>query len=80
MTTPSETITFYDVRHSCGLCGRFIAESAIRERDFRDDSYYYGIRTETEYDCTGCGTVRDEPSITQTRALTLAEHINGRTS
>lgn len=46
-------------RFAC-RCGRFLSESAIRSQDFRDDSDFYGIRTEVEWDCSRCGTVKGE--------------------
>lgn len=53
------TATYNVTRFACH-CGRFLAESAIRHTDHRDDSRYYGIRTEVEWDCTRCGTVKGE--------------------
>lgn len=46
-------------RFAC-TCGRFIPESAIRYTDHRDDSTFYGIRSEVEWDCSRCGTVKGE--------------------
>lgn len=46
-----------DWRWSCPKCGRFIAESAIRSEDHRDDSTYYGISTEYAAKCAKCGDV-----------------------
>lgn len=48
-------------RFAC-TCGRFIAEAAIRYEDFRDDSTYFGIRTEVKWDCSRCGTVKGDGS------------------
>lgn len=50
---------YCDVRFAC-TCGRFLAESAIRETDRRDPSAYYGVSTDTEWDCSRCGTVTDQ--------------------
>ena len=52
-------VTVNVTRFAC-RCGRFLRESAIRCTDHRDDSRYYGIRTEVEWDCTRCGTVQGE--------------------
>ncbi|HEY9411142.1 MAG TPA: hypothetical protein VIP77_16300 [Jiangellaceae bacterium] len=54
-----EEATYNDVRFAC-VCGRFLAESAIRCTDRRDPSTYYGVSTDTEWDCTRCGTVTDQ--------------------
>ncbi|MGH3996613.1 MAG: hypothetical protein ACRDTJ_04035 [Pseudonocardiaceae bacterium] len=63
-------MTHNDVRFAC-VCGRFLAESDIRETDRRDPSAYYGVSTDTEWDCTRCGTVTDQimPQI-----VTVATH------
>lgn len=45
-------------RWTCPTCGRFIAASAVAERDYRDDSSYWGISTETTADCRRCGPVQ----------------------
>lgn len=44
-------------------CGRFIAEASIETVDHRDDSSYYGIRTDWSYTCSRCGTVTDDEPI-----------------
>ena len=73
----AEILTYNETRFACH-CGRFLANSAIRCTDLRDDSRYYGIRTEVEWDCGRCGTIKGEewePQIvvTATRPLpTLA--------
>ena len=59
MTEYEHDMTYNDVRFAC-VCGRFLAESAIRETDRRDPSAYYGVSTDTEWDCTRCGTVTDQ--------------------
>lgn len=51
--------TWCDVRFAC-TCGRFLAQSAIREADRPDPSAYYGVSTDTEWDCSRCGTVTDQ--------------------
>jgi hypothetical protein len=58
--------TYFETRWAC-RCGRFLPETAIRCTDHRDDSRYYGIRTEVEWDCSRCGTVKGdewEPNLT----------------
>lgn len=63
-----------ETRFAC-RCGRFLADSAIRSADRRDDSRYYGIRTEVEWDCGRCGTVKGEewePQIVVTRVAKVA--------
>lgn len=70
-------LTYTETRFACH-CGRFLAQSAIRETNHHDDSRYYGIRTEVEWDCSRCGTVKGEewePRIvaTATRHLTDTE-------
>ena len=67
-------LTYTETRFACH-CGRFLAQSAIRETNHHDDSRYYGIRTEVEWDCSRCGMVKGEewePQIvaTATRVLT----------
>ena len=62
--------TYFETRWAC-RCGRFLAESAIRHTDHRDDSRYYGVRSEVEWDCSRCGTVKGEewePQIVTLRA------------
>lgn len=54
--------TYPVLRWQC-RCGRFVAESAITETNHRDDSYYYGVRTETQYSCSRCGLVDDSPRL-----------------
>jgi hypothetical protein len=56
---PDVPVTYNVTRFACH-CGRFLAESAIRHTDHRDDSRYYGIRSEVEWDCGRCGTVKGE--------------------
>lgn len=51
--------TYNDVRLAC-TCGRFLSQAAIRETDRFDPSAYYGVSTDTEWDCTRCGTVTDQ--------------------
>lgn len=58
-TTENDAPTYNVTRFACH-CGRFLPESAIRCTDHRDDSRYYGIRTEVEWDCGRCGTVKGE--------------------
>ena len=72
------------MRFAC-RCGRFLAESAIRCADHRDDSRYYGIRSEVEWDCSRCGTVRGEewePQIVVTATHVMPEmpHQTHRTA
>lgn len=70
------------VRFACH-CGRFLAESAIRSTDFRDDSRYYGIRSEVEWDCSRCGTVKGEewePSIVMVAAPAPVAPLRGVSS
>ena len=79
----TEPMTYSETRFAC-TCGRFLSESAIRSEDFRDDSAYYGVRTEVEWDCSRCGTVKGEGSwepplvVVGTRALSSAESITMR--
>lgn len=61
MSDAEKEATYNETRFAC-TCGRFLAQSAIREQDRRDDSAYYGIRTEVEWDCSRCGTVKGEGS------------------
>ena len=56
---PTEDLTYNDVRFAC-VCGRFLAESAIRCTDRFDPTAYYGVATDVEWDCTRCGTVTDQ--------------------
>jgi hypothetical protein len=51
--------TYSDVRFACH-CGRFLGRDSIRETNHRDDSRYYGVRTEVEWTCTRCGVVKGE--------------------
>lgn len=64
--------TYIDVRWQCS-CGRFIAESAIRSRDYRDPDAYYGVSTDTEYDCGRCGLVKTRPRLIDLKELPLPE-------
>ncbi|MBB3752680.1 hypothetical protein FHT44_005192 [Mycolicibacterium sp. BK634] len=52
-----------DVRFLCRQCGRFIAQSSIREEDYFDPNAYYGVGTRSEYDCKRCGTLQGEPGL-----------------
>jgi hypothetical protein len=75
MSGDGEVLTYNETRFACE-CGRFLAESVIRYTDHLDDSAYYGIRTEVEWDCSRCGTVKGkawEPRIVviATRPLAL---------
>lgn len=66
-------VTYNETRFACH-CGRFLSESAIRCTDHRDDSRYYGVRTEVEWTCTRCGIVKGEewePQIVLTATRTI---------
>lgn len=70
---PAHPPTYSETRFAC-RCGRFLAPSAIRNTDHRDDSRYYGIRTEVEWDCSRCGIVKGdewEPQIVATKTRVL---------
>ena len=60
--------TYLDTRFAC-RCGRFLSESVIRHKDIRDDSRFYGVRSEVEWDCSRCGTVKGEEWEPQIVAL-----------
>lgn len=69
----SEAVVAYTESRFACRCGRFLAESAIHYTTFRDDSRYYGIRDEVEWDCSRCGTVKGEewePQIVPIREVT----------
>ena len=67
---------YNDVRFACH-CGRFLAEAAIRYADHRDDSRYYGVRTEVEWDCSRCGTVKGEEWEPQIIVVATRQLLNG---
>lgn len=70
----ADSYTIPDLRWACNSCGRFLRQTAIRYEDFRDNGYYYGIRTEVEYDCTRCGLVKGlEPHLIEVGTLHLKE-------
>lgn len=48
-----------DVRWQCPR-GHFVADASIQCEDYRDDFAYYGIRTECQYTCRGCGETYQE--------------------
>lgn len=50
---------FVQVRWQCQR-GHFVAESAIRCVDRRDDFAYYGVRSECSYYCRGCAETYQE--------------------
>ena len=58
------------LRWAC-TCGRFIAQSSIDETDHRDDTTYYGIRTDTRYSCSRCGTVEGEPRLVEVGTMII---------
>lgn len=60
---PQEVAPLNDVRWQC-RCGRFIAESAIREENYRDPDAYYGVSTKSSYTCPRCGEVDRLPRLT----------------
>ena len=62
------------LRWACD-CGRFVAEATIKSTDYRDDNYYYGIRTESTFVCSRCGVKDGIPRLVQVgaAALTLSE-------
>jgi hypothetical protein len=71
----AEEFVCYEVRSSCFRCGRFIKPDAVRCEDFRDDGYYYGIRTEVEYDCSRCGTVQGDPAVVAVREMKFPAEV-----
>lgn len=52
------------LRWAC-TCGRFVAESAITERTYRDPGAYYGVTSEVAYTCTRCGPKADLPRLVE---------------
>jgi hypothetical protein len=63
------------LRWACD-CGRFVAEASIKSTDYRDDNYYFGIRTESEFHCSRCGLKQGIPRLIEVGAapLTLRGH------
>jgi len=54
MATPDLPETMPVMRWQCD-CGRFIAENAISSRDRIDPGAYYGVTSDSWYDCSRCG-------------------------
>lgn len=52
------------LRWAC-TCGRFVAESAITERTYRDPGAHYGVSTDAGYACTRCGPKDGLPRLVE---------------
>jgi hypothetical protein len=61
----SDDVVFTDWRWRCPHCARFLASTAIKSEDYRDDGAYYGVSTRISADCPRCGDI--EPMFAPTR-------------
>lgn len=60
MSDPNDEVIL-DLRWMCFRCGRFVAHDAIHEKDHYDHRAWFGVVTETTYECSRCGTIQGEP-------------------